>query len=66
MKNYINNIYKSYQEESSHSNLYLIDIIIDKSIGYSLMGNSNIEDELFENILSKPNKKTINDFVKKI
>ena len=62
MKNNNNNIYKSYQKESEHVNLYLITRMIDEATGYSFIRNSNIDDELFENTLFKANKKS---FIKK-
>ena len=64
-KNFMKNIYKSYQEESDRANFYLIARTIEEATDSHLIGNSNIEDELFKNTLSKANKKNINDFVQK-
>ena len=63
MKNYIKNIYKSYQEKSDRANLYSIARMIEEATGISLIENSNIEDELFDNIFSKVNKTTLKDLV---
>ena len=55
MKDCVKNIYKSYQNEPERVNLYLISRMIYEETGYFLIGNSNIEYELFENTLLKTN-----------
>ena len=64
-KNYLKNFNQNFQTNLDKLMLYDMAGMIDEATRDGLLGNSNIENELFENTIIKTNKKTINDFIQK-
>ena len=62
IKNFSRNLVHSYQEENVRLQLYTTVRMLDEATGSSLIGNSDIEEEIFDNTLKKAYKKTVNDF----
>ena len=53
IKNFSRNLVHSYQEENVRLQLYTTVRMLDEATGSSLIGNSDIEDELYENTAKK-------------
>ena len=62
IKNFGKNLVKSYEEENIRLVLHKIVRMLDEATGSTLIGNSDIEDEIFDNTAKKAYKKTVNDF----
>ena len=65
VENYLINFNQNFQNNLDKLYLYNLAGMIDETTRDGLLGNSNIENELFENTIIKTNKKTINDFIQK-
>ena len=64
-KEYLKNLREGIQEEKDYMDLYAIAKMTNEAATDNLLGNSNIENDLFGNAILKANKKTINDFIQK-